>query len=36
MKKPSLRFEKGAWQKMCLTKALHSPHQTTILLSTPL
>jgi len=21
---------------MCLTKALHSPHQTTILLSTPL
>ena len=35
MKKPSLRFENGAWKKMCLTKAYDGPHQTTILLSTP-
>ena len=35
MKKPSLRFRKGGVEEMCLTKALHSPHQTTILLSTP-
>ena len=36
MKKPSLRFSKrGRGRKMCLTKAYDGPHQTTILLSTP-
>ncbi len=36
MKKPSLRFRKGGVEEKCLSKAYHSPHQTTIILSTPL